>query len=85
MSALTAKQQSFITIMKTSDELARKGFQLLLQRDDYPRFFDPLQEAGFFAPAANPALVSGERENTVRIPYWSPLDYLKAARRARTR
>lgn len=78
MSTLTAKQQSFITMMKTNDELARKGFQLLLQRDDYPHFFGPLQEAGIFAPAANPAPVSGERENTVRIPYWPPLGYLKA-------
>jgi hypothetical protein len=81
MSTLTARQQSFITMMKTNDELALKGFQSLLQRDDYPHFFGPLQEAGFFAPAANPAPVSGERENTVRIPYWPPLAYLEAVAR----
>src|SRR6266404_200478 len=78
MTPLTAKQQSFITMMKTNDELARKGYQLLLKRDDYPHFFGPLQEAGFFAASANPAPVPGERENTVRIPYWPALDYLKA-------
>ena len=78
MNALTARQQSFINMMSTNDELAWKGFQLLLQRDDYPHFFDPFRDAGFFAPAANPAPVAGERENTVRIPYWPPLDYLKA-------
>jgi hypothetical protein len=78
MSPLTAKQQSFITMMKTNDELARKGFRLLLQRNDYPHFLDPLQEAGFFAPEANPAPVSGEQENTVWIPFWAPLDYFKA-------
>lgn len=78
MTALTSKQQSFIDLMKTNDELTRRGFQLLLQRDDYIHFFGPLQEAGFFAPATNPAATVGERENTVRIPYWPPLDYLKA-------
>jgi hypothetical protein len=78
VSTLTAKQQSFIDMMRTNDELAWKGFQLLLQRDDFANFFDPLQGAGFFAPAANPAPIAGERANTIRIPYWPPLDYLKA-------
>lgn len=64
-------------MMKKSDELAWKGFQLLLGRRDYSQFFDVLREAGFFAPAKNPAPVSGERENTVRIPFWAPLTYLK--------
>jgi len=78
MSMLTAKQESFIAMMRRSNELAIKGFQLLLQRNDYPNFFEPLEEAGFFIPAANPAPVPGERENTVRVPYWPPLSYLKA-------
>jgi hypothetical protein len=83
VSALTARQQSFIDMMKQSDELEWKGFQLLLQRPDYPRFFDVLQRAEFFAPTRNPAPVAGERENTVRIPFWAPLEYLKAvAKRA---
>lgn len=81
MSVLTGKQQSFIEMMKTNDEFALRGFQLLLQREDHLRFFDPLQEAGFFAPANNPAPVHGERENTVRIPYWPPLEYLKVVAR----
>lgn len=78
MSMLTAKQESFIAMMSRSNELAIKGFQILLQRNDYTHFFEPLEAAGFFAPAANPAPVPGERENTVRIPYWPPLSYLKA-------
>jgi hypothetical protein len=78
MSTLTAKQESFIAMMRRSDELAIKGFQLLLQRNDYPHFFEPLAQAGFFRPSANPAPVPGERENTVRIPFWPPLSYLKA-------
>lgn len=78
MIELTAKQQSFIEMIKTNDELAIKGFQLLLERQDYAQFFDVLQTAGLFAPTNNPAPVSGERENTVRIPFWAPLGYLKA-------
>ena len=78
MSALTAKQQSFIEMMKANNELARKGFKLLLQRNDYPHFFDVLNDAGFFSPIENPGPVPGERENTVWIPFWAPLDYLKA-------
>jgi hypothetical protein len=78
MSTLTASHQSFIDMMRKSDELAWKGFQLLLGRPDYPRFFDSLQGAGFFAPTKNPAPVAGEQENTVRIPFWAPLEYLKA-------
>jgi hypothetical protein len=78
MSELTAKQQSFIEMMKKDDELALKGFQFLLKRDDFSNFFDSLDNAGFFAPDTNPAPVSGERENTIRIPYWPPLGYLTA-------
>ncbi|MFZ3212854.1 MAG: hypothetical protein WA188_15230 [Terriglobales bacterium] len=78
MSALTGKQESFIAMMRRSDELAIKGFQLLLQRDDFASFFGPLQEAGFFAADKNPGPLPGERENTVRVPYWPPLSYLKA-------
>lgn len=78
MSPLTAKQQSFIEMMKTNDELAWKGFQILLQRNDYPHFFDVLKDAGFFAPIKNPAPVAGEQENTIRFPFWAPLGYLKA-------
>lgn len=79
MTALTAKQESFIAMMKRNDELAIKGFHFLLQRDDFVHFFGPLEAAGFFSPEANPAPVPGERENTVRVPYWPPLSYLKAA------
>lgn len=64
--------------MKTNEEFAWKGFQLLLQRPDFPRFFEVLRDAGFFAPEKNPPPIPGERENTVRIPFWAPLAYLKA-------
>ena len=77
MSALNSRLESFIEIMKGSDELARKGFQLLLQSPECPRFFDALQAAGFFAPTSNPAPVAGDQENTIRVPFWAPLGYLK--------
>lgn len=82
MTTLTATQQAFIEMMSRSEYLERKGYQLLLQqRADYAHFFDVLKEAGFFAPAKNPAPAPGERENTIWIPFWAPLDYFKAVAR----
>jgi hypothetical protein len=78
VTTLTAKQQSFIDMMQSNEEVARKGFQLLLQRPDYVNFFAALRQAGFFEATTNPGPVRGERENTVRIPYWPALDYLKS-------
>jgi len=78
MSKLTKRQESFIALMKQNEELALKGFRFLLQRLDFPYYFNPLQEAGLFAPQSNPGPIAGEQENTVRIPFWPPLDYLKA-------
>lgn len=78
MSKLTKRQESFIGMMKQNEELALKGFRLLLERPDFPHYFDALNDAGLFAPQNNPGPAAGERENTVRIPFWAPLDYLKA-------
>lgn len=78
MANLTAKQESFIKLMSENEELARRGFELLLARTDYDQFFDPLSEAGLFDPAKNPAPVPAEEKGYVRIPYWSALDYLTA-------
>jgi hypothetical protein len=78
MTKLTKRQESFIAIMQQNDELALRGFGLLLQRPDFPNFFNSLQDAGLFAPHNNPGPVPGERENTIRIPFWAPLEYLKA-------
>ena len=78
MAKLSAKHEAFVKLMKESEELARRGFDLLLKRSNPERFFDALQEAGLFAPSKNPAPVPAEQEGYVRIPYWSPLDYLVA-------
>ena len=61
MSNLTASQQSFIQMMISEDELARRGFELLLKRDDFDRFFDALIAAGLFDPARNPAPIPTEK------------------------
>jgi hypothetical protein len=62
--------------MKESEELARHGFSLLLKRSDFLRFFEPLRDAGLFAPERNPGPEPALEQGYVRIPYWSALDYL---------
>ncbi|HWX54836.1 MAG TPA: hypothetical protein VN176_09630 [Verrucomicrobiae bacterium] len=81
MASLTAKQESFIKLMTESEELARRGFELLLKRIDYDQFFDALKGAGLFDPTHNPAPIPAEEEGYVRIPYWSTLEYLTAVAR----
>ena len=78
MDSLTANEESFVEMMATSDEHARKGFELLLNRCDFPRFMDTLVARGFFAPENNPAPVPAPTEGHVQIPYWKALDYLLA-------
>jgi hypothetical protein len=78
MMALTTNEQAFIDKMKQNEELARHGFSLLLKRPDFPRFFEPLRDAGLFAPERNPAPEPAPEQGYVRIPYWSALDYLVA-------
>ena len=76
MANLTAKQESFIKLMTESDELARRGFDLLLKKEGFETFFDALDEAGLFDPAHNPAPVPVEPAGSLRLPYWAALDYL---------
>lgn len=75
---LTSKQESFIKLMTKSEEHARHGFDLLLQRPGLEEFFDALQEAGLFEPINNPAPVPAEEPGFSRIPYWHALNYLVA-------
>lgn len=78
MANLTAKQESFIALMTKSEEHSRRGFELLLARNDFEVFFDALESAGLFDPARNPAPVPGEHEGMFRLSHWSALDYLVA-------
>jgi hypothetical protein len=76
MTVLTTNERAFIDKMKESEELARHGFSLLLKRPDFRRFFEPLRDAGLFAPERNPGPEPAPEQGYVRIPYWSALDYL---------
>jgi len=78
MANLTANQRSFVEMMQLSDEHAIRGFDLLLKRPQFLDFFEPLIEAGLFAPEKNPAPVQADKEGAYRIPYWKALDYLTA-------
>lgn len=76
MVRLTANLESFIHLMGKSDEHARHGFKLLLERPDSHTFFDALDEAGLFLPTNNPAPVPADEAGYCRIPQWAALDYL---------
>ena len=41
-------------LMTESDELARRGFDLLMKREHSETFFNALDDAGLFAPERNP-------------------------------
>ena len=77
MAKLTANQESFVRLMSKNDEHALRGFQLLISRPEPEKIFDEIYAAGLFDPktASGPAPADGP--NSVRIPYWAPLDYLE--------
>ena len=78
MAKLTAKQESFIEMMKKSEEHAAKGFELLARRTDPEVFFEALEEAGFFGPSNAPGIVEATDPGCYQVPYWPALDYLEA-------
>jgi hypothetical protein len=78
MTSLTAKRQSFIKLMTESEELARRGFDLILKRTDFEQFFDSLKDAGLFDARHNSGPANADREGYFYIPYWSALNYLAA-------
>jgi len=64
-------------MMTTSEELARRGFDLLLKRTDFHQFSITLKSAGLFDPSRNPAPAPATKGGYY-VPYWSALDYLTA-------
>ena len=80
MSNLTANERSFISMMGKSDEHMRKGYELILRRSCFVKYFGSLKERGFFHSYRNPAPVEVESDR-VQIPYWKALDYLVACAR----
>nr|WP_320050928.1 hypothetical protein [uncultured Desulfuromonas sp.] len=77
MVKLTANQQSFIEMMKISEEHARKGFELLASRPSPELFFDALEEQGLFSVDHHQGPIPADDPGYFRIPYWAALDYLK--------
>ncbi len=83
MPKLTAKQEAFILMMKRSEEHTRRGFALLLEKDNFYEWFDALKDEGFFRPEGAQGPIRSEKGDSVHIPYWTGLDYLLAlAKRA---
>jgi hypothetical protein len=83
MAELGSNQRSFIDMMKRTAEHERRGFALLSKHKTPETFFDTLSSAGFFAADRNPGPIPGDSADTVRIPFWAPLEYLVAcAKRA---
>ncbi|HEY3489800.1 MAG TPA: hypothetical protein VGK27_06740 [Candidatus Deferrimicrobiaceae bacterium] len=78
MDKLSANQESFITLMKKSEEHARRGFEMLLARPGFEAYFDALEGAGLFDPTCNPAPVPADEAGFFRVSFWGALDYLKA-------
>jgi hypothetical protein len=81
MSSLSSKQQAFIKLMKNGEDYERRGFELLLQRSDFPAFFDALANEGLFDPSRNLGPVEADKPGYYRVPYWPPLPYLEAVAR----
>ena len=80
-SVLLERQKLFIQLMTENQEQAKRGFEILLKRQDFANFFDHLKEAGLFSPEYNSGPVPAENSRYIRIPYWSALDYLEAVAR----
>ena len=70
MVSLTQKEQSFVDMMGKSDEHMRKGFELILGRPCFVKYFDTLNERGFFDAERNPVPVRVEPEGHFQISYW---------------
>ena len=78
MAKLTAKQESFIEMMKKSEEHAARGFELLAGQTDPEVWFDALEAAEFFDPRNAPGIVEAKEPGYYQVPYWPALDYLQA-------
>lgn len=78
MANLTSRQQAFVRQMAEGDDFARRGIDLLLKRDDFEEFFDPLAAAHIFDADRNPGPLESDTLGFFHIPYWEPLRYLEA-------
>jgi hypothetical protein len=47
MNSLSSKHRAFIALMKKGEDNERRGFELLLQRADFPIFLMPLRRTDY--------------------------------------
>jgi len=78
MDKLTASQESFVVMMTTSEELARRGFDLLLKRTDFHQFFDHLEERRPIRSQSQPGSGTRKLKGGTTSRTASALDYLTA-------
>jgi hypothetical protein len=81
MISLTSKQEAFVRQMAEGDDYTRRGFDLLLKRTDFVKFFDALAAQHLFDPDRNPGPLPSDTPGYFRIPYWESLRYLEAVAR----
>ena len=84
MDSLSSRQRAFIELMKDGEDYERRGFELLLQRPDFPDFFDALAEEGLFAPSRNSGPVEADKPGHYRVPVLAAA-HLSRSRRPRRR
>src|SRR5262249_25890451 len=82
MEKLSSEHEALVQMMTSDDESARQGFELLVEYSDPGLFFDALKAAGFFNPHNSPKIVPAPEPGYVQVPYWSALQYVRAAAKA---
>ena len=78
MTKLPSKLESFIEMMQRGDDFARHGFDLRTKRPEPERYFDALNQAGFFDPSKASGPIPASDPGFVQIPFWVALKYLIA-------
>jgi len=74
----TTQHRLFIQRMLESQEQEQKGYELLLAKPYFIEFYDHLRDAGLFDASRAPGPISSEDPGYVRIPFWTPLNYLES-------
>lgn len=85
MTELSTKQKSFVKTMTEDEEYERRGFELLLRRQDFDSFFDALADAGLFDPSRNLGPVPADKPGTIDCHTGARLHISKLRRSAPVR
>lgn len=77
--------KALIGHMKEDPLNERVAFEQLIAREDFSTLFDPLFEAGLFAPERNPVKRPAKEPGYYQIPFWAALEYLEKVAEATQR